>query len=277
MTATIAEQLAADVGNAARRVHTPAERSNEARLMERWYGEGDADARDALIRHFTPLAHRLASRYRATSESQDDLEQVACIGLIKAIDRYDPERGAFPRYAVPNILGELRRHFRDKAWTVHVPRSLQERFLKVNEATEALSGQLGRSPTPRDIAKTTGFSLEEVIEALDAGGAYSPAALDAPFRGEGDGDRTVGDTVGGDDDGFELVELRESVVPALRELPERERQILKLRFFDDLTQSEIAERIGISQMHVSRLLRRSLAKLNAITERGEEPASAAAA
>jgi len=277
MNDTIAEQLAADVGDAARRVHAPAERGTEARLMERWYSDGDPSARDALIRHFTPLAHRLASRYRATSESQDDLEQVACIGLIKAIDRYDPERGAFPRYAVPNILGELRRHFRDKAWTIHVPRSLQERFLKVNEATETLSGQLGRSPTPRDIAKATGFSLEEVVEALDAGGAYSPAALDAPFRGEGDGDRTVGDTVGGDDDGFEMVELRESVVPALRELPDRERQILKFRFFDDLTQSEIAEQIGISQMHVSRLLRRSLAKLNAITERGDEPASAAAA
>jgi len=276
MNGTMAEQLVADVGSAARRVTGSAPRGSEQILMQRWYEDGDPSARDALINHFTPLAHRLASRYRATSESQEDLEQVACIGLIKAIDRYDPERGAFPRYAVPNILGELRRHFRDKAWTIHVPRSLQERFLKVNEATENLSGQLGRSPTPRDIAKATGFSLEEVVEALDAGGAYSPAALDAPFRTEGETDRTVGDTVGGDDDGFELVELRESVVPALRELPERERQILKFRFFDDLTQSEIADRVGISQMHVSRLLRRSLAKLNAITEHGDSVSATAA-
>jgi RNA polymerase sigma-B factor len=245
----------------------------EQRLMDRFYRHGDASARDALIRHYTPLAHRLASRYRATSETQDDLQQVACIGLIKAIDRYDPERGPFSRYAVPNILGELRRHFRDKAWTVHVPRSLQERFLKVNEATEILSTRLGRSPTARDIAETTGFSLEEVVEALDAGGAYAPAALDAPFPGDGDRERTLGDTLGDDDGRFELVELRESVVPALRELPEREQTILRLRFFEDLTQSEIAEEIGISQMHVSRLLRRSLAKLNAIAER--EPAAAA--
>lgn len=223
--------------------------------------KGDAAAREELIESYLPLAHRLASRYRNSGEPMDDLRQVATLGLINSVDRYDPQAGPFVRYAVPNILGELKRHFRDKAWGVHVPRSLQERSLKVSRAVEKLYGRLGRSPTPKDVARETGFELEEVLEAMDVSSAYSPSALDAPLGGE-EGVRTVIDSVGGEDERFELVELGHSVAPAFRELPQREQLILKLRFVDDLTQTEIAERVGVSQMHVSRLLRRSLHKLN---------------
>jgi RNA polymerase sigma-B factor len=200
----------------------------------------------------------------------DDLRQVATLGLINSIDRYDPDAGPFVRYAVPNILGELKRHFRDKTWGMHVPRSLQERTLKVNRATEELFARLGRSPTPRDVAAHTGFELEEVLEAMDAASAYAPTPLDAPTAGGEDGDRTVADTVGDEDGRFELVELGHSVAPAFRELPEREQLILKLRFVDDMTQADIAERVGVSQMHVSRLLRRAL---NELSEAASEPAS----
>ena len=232
----------------------------EQRLIRR-YRDGDLRAREELARGFMPLAKRLAGRYRNTGESQEDLEQVAYLGLLKAIDRYDPDLGPFVRYAVPNVLGELKRHFRDKGWGLRVPRSLQERVLKVGEATEQLYGRLGRSPAPSDIAAHTGYSLEEVLEAMDAGSAYTPAALDAPYAGEEDGARTLGDTLGSEDSRFELVELAQAVSPALHALPQREREILRLRFVEDLTQAEVASRMGISQMHVSRLLRRSLDRL----------------
>ncbi len=244
-------------------------------LIDRFYRHGDESARDELICRYTPLAHRLASRYRGTSESRDDLEQVACVGLIKAVDRYDPDRGGLVPYAVPNILGELRRHFRDKGWTIRVPRSVQERYLKLSEVTEVLSGRLGRSPTPRDLAEATGYTLDDVIEALDARDAYAPAALDAPIAHGEDGARTLADTIGSEDESLEFVELREAVAPALETLPERERMILKLRFTDDLTQSEIAARVGISQMHVSRLLRRTLDRLHDFAE--QEPRTRIAA
>lgn len=238
---------------------------SEAQLLRR-YRDGDLSVRDRLVRSYMPLARRLASRYRHTAESQEDLEQVAYLGLIKAIDRYDPDLGPFVRYAVPNVLGELKRHFRDKGWGIHVPRSLQERFLKINEAVEQLSASLGRSPSPDDVAKHTGFTLEEVLEALDASSAYSPVTLDAPHPGDPDGERTLGDSLGGDDPGFEYVELGSAFAPAFRALPRREQTILHLRFMEDLTQSEIAERVGVSQMHVSRLLRRSLDRLSAAAE-----------
>ena len=229
------------------------------------YASGDLRAREELVRAYMPLAKRLAGRYRHTGESQDDLEQVAYLGLIKSIDRYDPDLGPFTRYAVPNILGELKRHFRDKGWGIRVPRALQERVLKINEAVEVLSGRLGRSPSPRDVAEHTGMSLEEVLEGFDAASAYSPTALDAPYSGDPDGARTLADTLGGEDDGYERVELTEAIAPSFRALPEREQEILRLRFVEDLTQSEIAARIGVSQMHVSRLLRRSLDRLGAGT------------
>ncbi len=228
----------------------------EQSLLRR-YRDGDLDARDELVRMFMPLARRLAGRYRQTGESQDDLEQVAYLGLIKAIDRYDADLGPFVRYAVPNIMGELKRHFRDKGWAMHVPRSLQERFLQINQAIEELAGRLGRSPTPKDIAGHTGCSVEEVLEALEASSAYTPVTLDAPQAIDSDGDRTLGDTLGSEDHRYELVELGQSLAPAFQALPRREQTILKLRFIDDLKQSEIAERVGVSQMHVSRLLRRA--------------------
>ena len=237
----------------------------EDQLLRR-YRDGDIAARDQLVRHFMPLAKRLAGRYRHTGEAQEDLEQVAYVGLLKAVDRYDPDLGPFVRYAVPNIMGELKRHFRDKGWGIHVPRSLQERFLKINEAIDQLSGRLGRSPTPADVAAHTGFSLEEVLEALEASSAYTPVTLDAPHPGDLDGDRTLGDGLGAEDPRYDFVDLGQALAPAFRALPEREQTIIRLRFIEDLTQSEIAEQVGVSQMHVSRLLRRSLDRLGAAAD-----------
>ena len=240
--------------------------TQEEKLLARYRETGDMRAREELIAHLLPLAKRLAGRYRHSGESQEDLEQVACVGLIKAVDRYESDVGPFVRYAVPNILGELRRHFRDKGWGMHVPRTVQENFLKVNDATEQLSGRLGRTPATRDIAEATGLSLEDVIEAIDAGRSYSPAALDAPHPGEDDGSRVLGDTLGTKEKGYDYVDIGQAIAPAFKVLPEREQMIVHLRFFEDLTQSEIAERVGISQMHVSRLLRRAIDRLNAAVE-----------
>jgi len=221
---------------------------------------------DELVENLLPLAKRLAARYRHAGESQEDLEQVACLGLVKAVDRYDPSAGPLVRYAVPTILGELRRHFRDKGWGIHVPRSVQENLLTINSASERLATTLGRTPRPRDIAQATGMPIEDVIEALDAGASYTPAALDAPQRGDDPDTRSLGDALGSNDPNYELVELGQAIGPAFRELPARERAIVQLRFFEDLTQAEIAERVGISQMHVSRLLRRALDTLHGAVE-----------
>ena len=238
---------------------------SDEQLLVRYQG-GDLRAREELVRRFLPVTRRLAGRYRHTGESQDDLEQVAALGLIKAIDRYDPDVGAFVRYAIPNMMGELKRHFRDKGWGMRVPRSMQERSLAVSNAIEELSGELGRSPAPRDVAEHTGLALEEVLEALETTAAYAPAPLDAPYHGDQDGDRTLGDSLGAEDPGYGLVELSQAVSPAFRALPAREQAILKLRFIDDLTQQEIADQVGISQMHVSRLLSRSLDRLAAAAQ-----------
>jgi RNA polymerase sigma-B factor len=242
------------------------ERHDEERLFERYHRTGDPTARDELIRRCLPLARSLAGRYARAGESLEDLVQVANVGLIKAVDRFDPTRGiAFSSFAVPSILGELKRHFRDHGWAARVPRPLQERVLKVNTCSERLSSRLGRSPKPREVAAETGMSLDEVLEAIEAGTAFDSMSLDAPVsRGEEDDGATYADSVGTVDERLELVEYRSVVAATSRALPTREREVLVLRFAEDMTQSEIASRVGISQMHVSRLIRRSLERLQAV-------------
>jgi RNA polymerase sigma-B factor len=239
----------------------------DARLLLRYHREGDLAAREELALRFMPLARQLAGRYRHAGESLEDLVQVACLGLLKAIDRYDPDRGeGFSRYAVPTMLGELKRHFRDKGWSVHVPRATQELVLKVSEALGALPARLGRSPRPRDVAAEVGAPVEDVLEAMDAATAYEATSLDAPRPGSGEeGAWTYGDSLAEVDRGYELVDIGETLRGTLDALPDRERLILHLRFERDMTQAEIAELIGVSQMHVSRLLRRSLERLSAAT------------
>jgi RNA polymerase sigma-B factor len=247
---------------------TPEERrKRDQELLLRYQRDRDLDAREELVLRFIPLARQLASRYRGAGEPQEDLVQVACLGLLKAVDRYEPGRGSgFTKYAVPTMLGELKRHFRDKGWAVHVPRATQELVLKVSDAMSELPSKLGRSPTPRDVALAIGEPVEVVLEAMEAATAYDATSLDAP-RASSDGDDggwTLAESVAEDDPGYELVEIGETLRGTLRALPDRERLILKLRFEHDLTQAEIAERVGVSQMHVSRLLRRSLDRLAAV-------------
>jgi RNA polymerase sigma-B factor len=254
-------------GGAALAYDEPHRRSppNEAQLLQS-LDRDNSRARERLIEHHMPLARRLAARYRHSGEALDDLIQVACLGLIKAIDRYDPAAGPFPRFAVPTITGELKRHFRDKGWAMRVPRDLQERAMSVGDAIDHLATELGRSPTARDVARFTSLSLEDVLEAMDAASAYTPMSLDSPKPGsEEDDDHALVHHLGGEDPGFVMAEWRPMVAPAVRALPAREREILRLRFAEDMTQTEIADRIGISQMHVSRLLRRSLDKLTRAT------------
>jgi RNA polymerase sigma-B factor len=238
----------------------------DERLLLRYHRNGDLAAREELVLRFMPLASQLAARYRHTGESHEDLVQVACLGLLKAVDRYDPRRGraGFTRYAVPTMLGELKRHFRDKGWSVHVPRATQELVLKVSDALGTLPSKLGRSPRPRDVAEAIGVAVEEVLEAMEAATAYEAASLDAPRAGsEDEGVWTYADSLAAEDPGYERVDIGETLRGSLAALPERERLILRLRFERDMTQAEIAERVGISQMHVSRLLRRSLDRLSA--------------
>ena len=233
--------------------------------MVRYHREGDLEARDELVLRFMPLARQLATRYRHAGEQLEDLVQVACVGLIKAVDRYDPDRGkGFTRYAVPTMLGEIKRHFRDKGWSVHVPRATQELVLRVGEALGDLPAKLGRSPTPRDIAAAVDAQVEDVLEAMEAATAYEAVSLDAPRPGSGEEEScTLAESLCEDEPGYELVEIGETLRGTLEALPAREQLILRLRFEEDMTQAEIAERVGVSQMHVSRLLRRSLDRLSA--------------
>jgi RNA polymerase sigma-B factor len=237
----------------------------DRRLLVRYHRDGDLAARDELVRRFIPLARQLAGRYRHAGESHEDLVQVACLGLIKAVDRYEPERGhAFPKYAVPTMLGELKRHFRDKGWAVRVPRATQELALQVSDALNTLPAKLGRAPRPRDVADAIGEPVENVLEAMAAATAYEATSLDAPRPGAADDDDwSLGDSISAEERGYELVEIGEVLHGTLVALPARERLILRLRFEEDLTQAEIADAIGVSQMHVSRLLRRSLDRLAA--------------
>ena len=240
--------------------------AHDLRLLRAYHEHGDTRARDELCQRFMPLARQLARRYQRGNEPLDDLVQVASLGLIKAIDRYSLDRGtAFSSYAVPTILGELKRYFRDVGWAVHVPRGMQERIMQVNSHVEVLSRKLGRSPTPAEIGAEIGASPEAVLEAMEASVAYEASSLDAPRAHEDDSD-SYADSIGAEDDAYEQIEYLQTIAPTMRALPERDRLVLKLRFEDDLTQSEIADRIGVSQMHVSRLIRRALTRLRSVAE-----------
>jgi RNA polymerase sigma-B factor len=228
--------------------------SEVLRLFERI--QDDPAARDELVARFQPLAEYFARRFAGRGEPIEDLNQVANIGLLSAIDRFDPTREVrFATYAAATILGELKRHLRDKAWAIRVPRPLQELGLRMNRVVPRMSQELGRSPTIQELAERLEATPEDVLEAIDAAQAYSTASLDAPV---GEGERSPIETVGGDDASYELVERWAAIAPAIKDLPERERRVLYLRFFAGMTQSEIAEDIGVSQMHVSRILSQTL-------------------
>jgi RNA polymerase sigma-B factor len=242
-------------------------RERERVLLARYHLNGDLAAREELAERFMPLVRELALRYAYTDEPLDDLLQVGALGLLKAIDRFEPGRGSkFTSYAAPTILGELKRHFRDKGWAVHVPRDLQERALAVGREREALSKRLGRTPTVRELARALGCSPEQVLEAGEAAGSYEAASLDAPVSREGGETAPLVDMLGREDHHLELVENREALASRWRELPRVEQEVLRLRFTEDLTQREIGERVGYSQMHVSRLLRRALERLETAAE-----------
>jgi RNA polymerase sigma-B factor len=235
-------------------------------LFQRWQRHDDRAAREALVRRFMPLARSLARRYDRSSEPFDDLLQVASLGLLKALDRFEAERGySFPSFAVPTILGEMRRYFRDCGWSIHVPRGDQERALKVREAQETLTNERGHAPTVNQLAVYLELDVEQVLDALQATHAYETLSLDAPRTGAEDETTSLGDAIGHEDERYELVELDATIVTALEHIPARERAMLHMRFVQDLTQTEIANRLGISQMQVSRLLRRSLDQLRALT------------
>jgi RNA polymerase sigma-B factor len=232
------------------------------RLFRRYRRFGDTAARDELIERFLPLARGLARRYRRGNEPIDDLVQVASIGLLGAIDRFDPERGRdFTTFAVPTIVGELKRHYRDHGWAMKVPRGDKERMLAVTRAAEALSAAHGRAPTPLALADHTGLDLESVLAGLELAAAARPASLDEPAAPSDGEPRTIGESVGGEDAGLALVETRDIVDRSVRVLSARERRIVHLRFVEDLTQSEIGADVGLSQMQVSRILRDVLARL----------------
>jgi RNA polymerase sigma-B factor len=238
--------------------------------FQRYRRTGDVGLRDALIERALPLAHQVARRYQRSSEPLEDIVQVARLGLVKAVERFDPDRGvAFSTYAVPTMLGEIKRYFRDTAWSVHMPRSLQERVFHLERAEKALNGRLGRAPSVEEVAEEARLTLEEALEGLQAASAYDARSLDAPAPAEGRDAPSYGESLGREDDGFELVEDRGAVRAALRILPLRERRILHMRFVEDMTQAEIARRVGVSQMQVSRLLRRSLQQLRDAAE-GDE-------
>ena len=240
-----------------------AQERDDLRRKFREYAEThDPQLRTELVTAHIGLAEYLARRFTNRGEPLDDLVQVASLGLLKAVDRFDPERGLeFSTYATPTIVGELKRHFRDKGWAVRVPRRVQELHLRLGTVVSTLSQELGRSPTIGEIAQAASVSEEDVLEAIEAGHAYRFTSLDAPSGADEEG--TLATQLGGDDQALVDSEHRVALSPLIARFPPRERTILHLRFFEGLTQSEIASRLGISQMHVSRLLARSLAQLRA--------------
>jgi RNA polymerase sigma-B factor len=235
---------------------------NDQDLLCRYHEQGDRDARELLVERHLPLVRALARRYAGRGEPLEDIEQVGTIGLLKAIDRYELSRDvALTTYATPNIVGEIKRHFRDRGWAIRIPRGLQELNSRMSSGIERLTSTLGRSPSVAEMAAELETSPEQVLEALEAGSAYAPMSLSSAPSGDGELDPL--EALGEEDQAFERSEERATLEPALRGLPERERQILKKRFEEGLTQTQIAEQIGISQMHVSRLIRRSLGRMRA--------------
>jgi RNA polymerase sigma-B factor len=234
--------------------------TNVDALLVAYHRKGDLEARERALVELMPLVRALATRYAGRGEPLEDLVQVGSIGLIKAVDRFDVDRGVdFASYAVPTIVGEIRRHFRDKAWAMHVPRRLKELSVRLSRVLDQLTTELGRSPTIAELANAVGVEEEDVIDALDSMNAYSTRSLQAPF--DDSSDDNLSEKLGRAESGYEEVEDGALVAAGLDALDERERQIVELRFFREMTQSQIASEIGISQMHVSRLLRRALATM----------------
>ena len=235
-------------------------REEDRELLRRYHRDGDTAAREELIQRHLPLVRSLARRYAGRGEALEDIEQVGAIGLIKAIDRFELERDvSLATYATPNVVGEIKRHFRDKGWAIRVPRALQELNASMSGAIERLTGKLGRSPSIAEIAEELKTTPEDVIEAMEVGSAYSTVSLSSGPGGDEELDPL--ETIGDEDVEFERSEHRAALEPALERLPDREREILRMRFDEGLTQTQIAERVGISQMHVSRLIRRSLERM----------------
>ena len=240
-------------------------RRRSAELFAVLHGDGSeaarTQARDELVHLHLPLVEHAARRFRNRGEPFEDLVQVGTIGLIKSIDRFETDRGVeFSTYATPTVIGEIKRYFRDKGWAIRVPRRLQELRMQISSTTADLTQKLGRSPTPRELADAIGCTVEEIVEGLESSNAYSTLSLDASDDSD-DGPPSMLDTLGVDDAALEHVEVRESLKPLLEGLGEREKRILMLRFFKNMTQAQIAGEIGVSQMHVSRLLARTLAQL----------------
>jgi RNA polymerase sigma-B factor len=258
------------------------ERRHEEQLWRRLHRQSDQAARAELVELYLPMARRMAARYAGVVEPFDDLFQVASLGLLNAIDRYQPDRGTpFAAFAKPTIMGELKRYFRDKVWTVRVPRALHDRMAAIESATEDLTEELSRPPTPEEIATAVGIDVEEVLESLVARENRRPLGLDAPIQGaDGDGP-SAAEWLGAEDGNYSLVEDRIALASVLPGLNERERQVLRLRFVEDMPQSKIAAQIGCSQMHISRLLRSTLTRLrdeaqqDAVAARARYPRKAA--
>lgn len=248
--------------------------ASERELWESLARDRDPATREELVRRYMPLARKIALRYRGASEHFDDLLQVANLGLLNAVDRFDPSRGIqFAAFASPTILGELKRHFRDRVWTMRVPRGLHDRMTEVESAIAELTTALQRSPSVGEIAERLGIEQTDVLDALEANHNRRPLSLDRPAQGEEPDEPALEEWIGEEDEGFELVEGRIALGAALPHLDERERLVLRLRFVEDMTQTQIAKRIGHSQMHVSRLLRRTLARIREVEEEGDRPRS----
>jgi len=265
---TASAALSAPYGQSHSQDHTARARG-DAMLFER-LAAGDPRAREALIERFLPLARSIARRYEASAEPLEDLVQVASMALVKAVDRYDPSHGyAFSSFAVPTIIGELKRHFRDRSWTVRPPRDLQELTLKIERATRDLWQQHSRAPTVSELAAVIGCSDEQILEALQARAGRGRLSLDAPSGGDED-QPALGERLGSNDAEYELAESRVMVDGLLEMVSPRAREVIRLRYHEDLTQAEIGERLGVSQMQISRILRKTLQQLRDVAEQQEQ-------